>query len=131
MTVTTTASTTHETVELAPSYSLPIALTLIALPTFLLQPWLSLLLALFGLFLLVQAVTLRLRFTETDLDIYRSEALIRRFPYKDWQSWRVFWTPTPILLYFKEVKSIHFLPILFDPKALQLCLKERCPNGDE
>ncbi len=131
MTATTTPNTANEVVELAPSYNLPIALILIALLTFLLQPWVSLLLALFGLFLLVQAVTLRLRFTETDLDIYRSEALIRRFPYQDWQSWRIFWTPVPILFYFKEVKSIHFLPILFDPKALQLCLKERCPNGDE
>ncbi|WP_390883386.1 DUF3119 family protein [Kovacikia minuta] len=67
-----------------------------------------------------------MRFTETDFDIYRGEKLIRRFPYRDWQNWRIFWSPVPILFYFREVKSIHFLPILFDPKTLRLCL-ERIP----
>jgi hypothetical protein len=87
----------------------------------------SLAIALFGLFLLFQTATIRLRFTETDLDIYRSETLLRRFPYKDWQNWQIFWSPVPILFYFKEVNSIHFLPILFDPKALQSCLEARVP----
>jgi hypothetical protein len=74
-----------------------------------------------------QAATLRLRFTDTALDIYRSETRIRCFPYQEWQNWRVFWPPVPILFYFKEVKSIHFLPILFDPKMLRTCLEQRCP----
>jgi len=92
------------------------------------QAWLSLAVAVFGVFLLVQAVTLRLRFTETALDVYRGETLIRHFPYQDWQNWRIFWQPLPILFYFKEVKSIHFLPILFDPNTLQNCLEARCPR---
>lgn len=121
----TTAPTT-ETIELEPSYSLPIALVLIAVPLFLLQPWVSGAIALFGLFLLFQAATLRLRFTETALDIFRGETLIRRFPFQEWQNWRIFWSPVPILFYFKEVKSIHFLPILFDPKTLEACLRQRC-----
>jgi hypothetical protein len=116
-----------ETVQLAPSYSLPIALTIAAIPLFFLQPWLGGVVALFALFLLLQAVTLRFFFTATALEIYRGETLIRRFPYQDWQNWRIFWPQVPILFYFKEVKSIHFVPVLFDPKLLQICLEQRCP----
>ncbi len=122
------SSPATQTVELSPSYTLPIALIVTALPLLLVQKWVSLVIALFGVFLLFQAVTLRLQFTETALDIYRGETLIRRFPYQEWQNWRIFWTPVPILFYFKEVKSIHFLPILFDPKMLKTCLEERCPR---
>jgi hypothetical protein len=115
-----------QTVELKPSYTLPVVLTLASLPLLLVQPWFSLAIALFGLFLLLQAATIRLKFTEVALDVYRSETLIRSFPYQDWQNWQIFWQPVPILFYFKEVKSIHFLPILFDSKMLQTCLEQRC-----
>jgi hypothetical protein len=128
--VTSAASspTSSQTVELSPSYTLPLALVFLALPMLLLQVWVSLGLALFGFFLLFQTVTIRLQFTETALDVYRSETLIRRFPYQEWQNWRIFWPSVPILFYFKEVKSIHFLPILFDPKMLKICLEQRCPR---
>ncbi|HIK39296.1 DUF3119 family protein [Thermoleptolyngbya sp. M55_K2018_002] len=106
-----------DTVQLAPSYRLPIGLLLLALPLV----WL----------LLVQTATLRLHFTDIALDIFRGETRIRRFPYQDWQNWAIFWSPVPILFYFKEVNSIHFLPILFDPKALQACLEQRCPTVSE
>lgn len=75
-----------------------------------------------------QTATISLRFTDSALDVYRSERLIRRFPYQEWQNWRIFWPSVPILFYFKEVKSIHFLPIVFDPKMLQACLEQRCPK---
>jgi hypothetical protein len=100
----------------------------LAAPLLFVKLWIGLLLALFSLFLLVQAATLRLCFTETALDIERGQTLIRRFPYQDWQHWRIFWSPIPILFYFKEVNSIHFLPVLFEPKALQACLEARCPR---
>jgi hypothetical protein len=116
-----------ETVELSPSFAIPIALGLAAVPLFLLSPWVSGAIALFGLFLLVQTATLRLCFTATALDIYRGESLLRNFPYADWQNWQIFWFNVPILFYFKEVKSIHFLPILFDAKMLRTCLEQRCP----
>ncbi|MDJ0621107.1 MAG: DUF3119 family protein [Calothrix sp. MO_192.B10] len=116
------------TIELKPSYNIPIVLVLGAIPLLLLQPWIGAIVALFGLFLLFQTVTLRLQFTPTDLDIYRGEKMIRRFPYQEWQNWRIFWNPVPILFYFKEVKSIHFLPILFDPNTLKECLEQRCPR---
>ncbi|NRB08703.1 MAG: DUF3119 family protein [Richelia sp.] len=116
------------TVELKPSYNIPIMLVIGAIPVFFLQPLIAGILALFGLFLFFQTVTLSLQFTPTDLDIYRGETMIRRFPYREWQNWRIFWHPVPILFYFKEVKSIHFLPILFEPNTLKECLEERCPR---
>jgi len=128
VTPTVSSLQSDTTVELAPSYGLPIVLILAAVPLFWVQAWASLAIALFGSFLLLQTVTLRLRFTPTDLDIYRGDTLIRRFPYQEWQNWRIFWQPLPILFYFKEVKSIHFLPILFNPQELQTCLAARCPR---
>lgn len=116
-----------ESVQLNPSYNLPIALVVIGILIFLWQPWIGGIITLFALFLLFQAVTLRLIFTATALDIYRGETLLRRFPYQEWQNWRIFGSSVPILFYFKEVKSIHFLPILFDPNALRQCLEQRCP----
>lgn len=116
------------TVELQPSYNIPIVLVITAIPLMFLQPLLGGVFALLGLFLLFQTVTLRLQFTATDLDLKRGETLIRRFPYREWQNWRIFWQPVPILFYFKEVNSIHFLPILFDPRTLKTCLEERCPR---
>lgn len=128
MTTAVPSPQSSETIELAPSYKLPIGCVVAAIPLLWVWVWVSVTIALFGAFLLLQAVTLRLRFSDTDLDIYRGETLIRRFPYQDWQNWRIFWQPLPILFYFKEVKSIHFLPILFDPKVLQRCLEARCPR---
>jgi hypothetical protein len=128
-TVTTSfASNSTSTVELKPSYNIPIVLVIAAIPLLLVQPWVGSIFTLFGLFLMFQALTLRLQFTTTDLDIYRGEKLIRRFPYQEWQNWRIFWNKVPILFYFKEIKSIHFLPILFDPNTLKSCLEQRCPR---
>ncbi|MGF1536781.1 MAG: DUF3119 family protein [Elainellaceae cyanobacterium] len=110
-------------VQLSPSYNVPIGLGLLALPLLLVSPWLSVAIALFACFLLFQAATLRLTFTVVALDIYRKEDLIRRFPYQDWQSWRIFWSSIPILFYFKEVNSIHFLPVLFNATQLQAALE--------
>ena len=110
--------------ELNPSYSVALGVVGLGLPIALIQPWVSLIVVLFGVFLLFQTVALRLVFTATDLDVYRGEALIRRFPYQDWQNWRIFWGPFPVLFYFKEVKSIHFLPMLFSPVMLRECLAQ-------
>jgi len=125
----TTAASSPSSIELAPSYTIPIVLGLSAVPLLFVQIWVSLAIALFSLFLLIQTVMLRLRFTETDLDIYRGETLIRRFPFREWQNWEIFWSPVPILFYFKEVNSIHFLPIIFDPKTLRTCLEQRFPKN--
>lgn len=128
MTTSYTSNPASTTVELKPSYNIPLVLVVAAIPTLIVQPSVGGLMGLFGLFLMFQAVTLRLLFTPTDLDVYRGEKLIRRFPYREWQNWRIFWNRVPILFYFKEIKSIHFLPILFDPNTLKTCLEERCPR---
>lgn len=126
MTSTPVAAT--ETVILAPSYRIP--LVLLGLGALLggLSAWAGGAVALLGLLLLVQAITLRLHFSETALELYRGQQQIRQFPYQDWLNWQIFWHPVPILLYFKEVKSIHFLPIIFAPSQLQACLEQRCPR---
>ena len=114
-------------IQLRPSYFLPLVFAIAAVPLLWVQLWVALGVSLLGAFLLVQAATIRLQFTETALDVYRSETLLRHFPYQDWQSWRIFWPPVPILFYFKEVNSIHFLPILFEAKLLRTCLEQHCP----
>ena len=103
MTTTPTTPISNSVVELSPSYTIPLVLVGIAIALLLVQPWASLPIGLFGLFLMFQTVTLRLQFTETDLDVYRSGQLIRRFPYAEWQNWRIFWEPVPILFYFKDL----------------------------
>ncbi|MDE5075537.1 MAG: DUF3119 family protein [Trichodesmium sp. St15_bin1_1] len=125
----TTISTSEakQSIELAPSYKIPLVLIIAALPLAFVQKWVSLAIAILGVFLLIQTLTIRLRFTETALEVYQSEKLLRNFPYQDWLNWEIFWSPIPILFYFKEIKSIHFLPIIFDPKMLRSCLENNCP----
>lgn len=126
MTPTTSKTLEFETVELAPSYTVAVAVMAIGLAVTFLQLIVGGVVALFGVFLLVQTALLRLRFTPTELEVVRNGTLIRSFPYSEWSHWEIFWPPIPILFYFREVKSIHFLPILFDPKMLQDCLVARC-----
>ena len=128
LTVTSTSPAAEKTVQLAPNYKLPIGLIILALPCWLLQPWCSVAIAVFGLFLVIQTIILRFEFTETAFDLYRGDRLIRRFPYQNWQNWQIFWSPIPILFYFKEVKSIHFMPIVFDANMLRLCLEKHCAH---
>lgn len=125
---TNTAKEANQTIELAPSFTLPLVLIIGSIPLVLVQKWVGLAIALFGLFLLFQALTLRLHFTTEALDIYRGEKLIRSFPYQDWLHWEIYSPAVPILFYFRETKSIHFLPILFDPQALQAFLEQRFPR---
>jgi hypothetical protein len=117
------------TIELAPSYKIPLVLAIAAIPLLGVLFWVGLLVGLFGLFLIVQTATIRLRFTASDLDVYRSDKLLRRFPYQDWLNWQIFWEPFPILFYFREVKSIHFLPVLFDSRTLKSCLETHVPKS--
>lgn len=126
--MTPTVPLSASTVVLSPSYRLPLFLAIAALGLLFVQIWLGLVLLLFAGFLLFQAATLRLHFTATALEIYRSEQLIRHFPYTEWLHWEIFWPRVPILFYFREANSIHFLPILFDPRALQAGLEAHCPR---
>ncbi|NEP18415.1 MAG: DUF3119 family protein [Leptolyngbya sp. SIO4C1] len=120
------ANAANQAVQLTPSYRLPLGLLAIALLLGLVQLWLGLVVGIFGLFLLYQTAVIRLVFDAEALAVYRGETEIRRFPYRDWQAWTVFWQPVPILFYFREVNSIHFLPILFSPQALRAQLEQHC-----
>ena len=116
-----------QTTELNPNYAIPVVLVLAGVPLIWVQPIAAGVVALFGLFLVYQAATIRLVFTATDLEVYRSQQMFRTFPYQDWQDWKVFWFAFPVLFYFKEVKSIHFLPVLFDAQMLKTCLEKNIP----
>lgn len=113
---------------LSPSFAIPMVLVFGSLPIMAVQPYGGLGLSLFGLFLMVQSATIRLQFTDVALEVYRSNQLIRHFPYSQWQSWRIFWRSLPILFYFKEVKSIHFLPMLFNAEELRTALNTHVPH---
>ena len=113
--------------ELNPNYAIPTVLVLSGIPLIWVEPIAAGAIAIFGLFLAYQAATIRLVFTATDLEVYRSQQKFRTFPYQDWQDWQVFWFNFPVLLYFKEVKSIHFLPMLFDAQMLKTCLEKYVP----
>jgi len=128
---TISTSETKQTIELTPSYKIPLVLIIAALPLAFVQKWVSLAIAILGLFLLIQTLIIRLKFTDTALEVYRSETLLRNFPYQDWLNWEIFWSPIPILFYFREVKSIHFLPIIFDPKMLRTCLENHFPLNQD
>lgn len=121
MTSATTATTT-----LTPSYRLPFAIIFISLLIVILPVKANafgFVLALLGLFLLYQTTTIRLIFTGTALEVRRHDSLLKTFPYAEWESWTIFYSPVPILFYFKEVNSIHFLPVLFNPAELRECLE--------
>ncbi len=113
-------------IELSPSYNIALAIIATTIPLVWIQIWVALVVGLFGLFLLVQTALIRLRFTATALEVYRASTEIRRFPYTEWEEWQIFWQPLPILFYFREVNSIHFLPMLFDAGQLRSCLEQHC-----
>lgn len=123
---TSTSSNNAAELELRPDYKIALAIVAATIPLVWLQIWVALAVGLFGLFLLVQTALIRLRFTATALEVYRSGKEIRKFPYTEWEKWQIFWSPVPILFYFREVNSIHFLPMLFDAEQLRSCLEQHC-----
>jgi hypothetical protein len=129
--VTTTPSPAQlpAEIELQPSYTMPIATIFAAILVAIIQPWVGLGIGIFGLFLSIQTALIKLKFTTTALEVYRSTKLIRTFPYSEWETWEIFWQPVPILFYFKEVNSIHFLPIIFDSHMLRTCLEYYFPRA--
>lgn len=129
MNISPTQPKISETIELSPSFNIPVVLLISAIPCFFVQPIVSGTVALFGLFLMIQAVLIKLKFTDKTLEVYRGEKLIRSFPYSQWQNWEIYWQPLPVLFYFKEVNSIHFLPIIFDAKTLKICLENYFPKN--
>lgn len=122
---------------LAPRPWVPLGVLLLAAGSLALRPvwggvlWLAALLGLFSLFLFVQTALLRLEFSSDALLIRFNGSVIRRFPYAEWLAWRLFWPPLPVLFYFREQRSIHSLPVLFDATALRAALQRHLPHLDE
>ena len=122
-----TPSTETNNVIISPSPRLPLLILLLSaslwpLP---LSPWPTLVVGLFSVFLLVQTYILKLEFSEDALVVWRGQEELRRFPWSEWMSWRLFAPWLPGLFYFRETNSIHFLPILFNPTELQQQLEQR------
>ena len=119
--------TSPASVTLSPDARLPLlvvalGLALLPLPF---SPWPTAVVVLFGLFLMLQTASLRLEFEERALIVWQNGRELRRFPYDQWLTWRLFAPWLPGLLYFRETQSIHFLPILFSPKQLREQLELR------
>ena len=119
--------TSSDSVTLSPDGRLPmlvvaLGLALLPLP---LSPWPTAVVVLFGLFLMLQTASLRLEFEERALIVWQNGRELRRFPYDQWLTWRLFAPWLPGLFYFRETQSIHFLPILFSPKELREQLELR------
>ena len=120
-------NSTPANVTLKPDARLPLLVValgaaLLPLP---LHPWPTLVVVVFGVFLLIQTASLRLEFEERALIVWQNGRELRRFPYDQWLTWRLFAPWLPGLLYFRETQSIHFLPILFSPKELREQLELR------
>ena len=106
-------------VILAPRPWVPLGVVLLGVASLALNVWAALVVGLFGLFLLLQSQLLRLQFSAEALLVWRGASLLRSFPYSDWLGWKLFWQPLPVLFYFREQRSIHLLPVLFDATTLR------------
>ena len=111
-------------VILAPRPWVPLGVVLLGVASLALSVWAALVVGLFGLFLLLQSQLLRLQFSAEALLVWRGASLLRRFPYDAWLGWRLFWGPLPVLFYFREQRSIHLLPVLFDATTLRQQLRQ-------
>ena len=116
-----------QSVILAPAPRLSLLITAIGLALFPLplHPWPSIIIIVFGIFLLIQTFTLRLEFTEQAMVVRQLGKVLRSFPFENWIAWRLLFPNLPGILYFREKASPHLLPILFDPSKLKKQLELR------
>ena len=120
----------NQSITLTPMHRLPILITALGLLFFIppISIWPAILICGFGLFLLLQSFTLKLKFTQEEMIVLQLNNELRRFPYKNWIAWKIILPQLPGLLYFREEASPHLLPILFDPKSLEEQLNLRIGN---
>ena len=120
-------SNLEDSVTISPSFQLP--LILIALSFFLLflniGTYPTIISASFSFFLLLQTFTLRIKITQDDFIVLQLGKEIRRFPFSNWLTWKLFLPSLPGIFYFREKSSPHLLPILFNPEQLKTQLKEK------
>lgn len=120
-------SNLEDSVTISPSFQLP--LILIALSFLLLflniGKYPTIISASFSFFLLLQAFTLRIKISKDDFIVLQLGKEIRRFPFKNWLTWKLFLPNLPGIFYFREKSSPHLLPILFNPEQLRDQLKDK------
>ena len=114
-------------IVLSPMHRLPLLIAILGIFMLLapLPNYMGLTISTFGLFLLIQSFTLKVKVTLEDFIVLQLGREIRRFPFKNWISWRIFLPELPGILYFRETASPHLLPILFDIDMLKSQLQLR------
>tara|TARA_Y100001978_G_scaffold128101_1_gene114356 strand:- start:2937 stop:3338 length:402 start_codon:yes stop_codon:yes gene_type:complete len=123
-------SNIENSITISPSFQLPIILIVLS---FMLLPLKigylpTIISASFSFFLLLQSFTLRIKITNEDFIVLQLGKEIRRFPFKNWLTWKLFLPSLPGIFYFREKSSPHLLPILFNPDQLRSQLQEKVGN---
>ena len=117
----------EDSVTIAPSFQLPIILIALSFSLLFLKigslP--TIISASFSFFLLLQSFTLRIKITQDDFIVLQLGKEIRRFPFENWLTWKLFLPSLPGIFYFREKSSPHLLPILFNPEQLRNQLKDK------
>ena len=120
-------SNIEESVTITPSFKLPIILIILSFSLLFLRigslP--TIISASFSFFLLLQTFTLRIKISQDDFIVLQLGKEIRRFPFKNWLTWKLFLPKLPGIFYFREKSSPHLLPILFNPEQLRNQLKDK------
>ncbi len=105
-------------VTLKPTYGVPIGTGILAGVVGFWLPIVGLVVVGLALFLAFQARNIQITFTDTAFEVYRGQTLVKSFPYSEWKEWRLYWSGFPVIFYFREIYSIHLIPVLFDAKEL-------------
>ena len=120
-------SNIEESVTITPSFKLPIVLIILSFSLLFLRigslP--TIISASFSFFLLLQTFTLRIKISQDDFIVLQLGKEIRRFPFKNWLTWKLFLPNLPGIFYFREKSSPHLLPILFNAEELRNQLKDK------
>tara|TARA_Y100001978_G_scaffold186527_1_gene186353 strand:+ start:7 stop:402 length:396 start_codon:yes stop_codon:yes gene_type:complete len=117
----------EDSVTIAPSFQLPIILIGLSFSLLFLNigSYPTIISASFSFFLLLQSFTLRIKITKDDFIVLQLGKEIRRFPFQNWLTWKLFLPTLPGIFYFREKSSPHLLPILFNPEQLRNQLKDK------
>ena len=117
----------EESVTISPSFQLPIILIALSFSLLFLKigSFPTIISASFSFFLLLQTFTLRIKISQDDFIVLQLGKEIRRFPFKNWLTWKLFLPNLPGIFYFREKSSPHLLPILFNAEELRNQLKDK------
>ena len=120
-------SNLEDSVTISPSFQLPLILIVLSFLLLFLNigTYPTIISASFSFFLLLQAFTLRIKISQDDFIVLQLGKEIRRFPFKNWLTWKLFLPNLPGIFYFREKSSPHLLPILFNPEQLRDQLKDK------